>query len=125
MRNRSFALVLLALLLFAGYPAQAATTIDIAITANGVPVVEGQTVSGVLKGAITIHDGIAKHVQTYGNFITFPFIEAGHSPDTDVWTHTVDIDTRRFYDGENLISVHAHQHNSDPSQPYTTDFTYA
>lgn len=98
--------------------------IAITVTSNGQPVSEGQTVSGTVNITVTVTNGIAMHVATYGNMIFLPFNEPGHAPNTPVWSHTTQVDTRRFYDGENLLSVHAHPHNH-AGEPYGADFTFA
>lgn len=98
--------------------------IAITVTNNGQPVIQGQTVSGTVNITVTVTNGIAMHVATYGNMIFLPFNEPGHAPDTPVWNHTTQVDTRRFYDGENLLSVHAHPHNH-AGETYGADFTFA
>lgn len=98
--------------------------IAITVTSNGQPVSEGQTVSGMVNITVTVTNGIAMHTAAYGNMIFLPFNEPGHAPDTPVWSRTTQVDTRRCYDGENLLSVHVHPHNH-PGQPYGADFNFA
>lgn len=119
-------LTILTLLAWVGACLQASdTSIAITVTRNGQPVNEGQTVSGTVNITVTVTNGVAMHVATYGNMIFLPFNEPGHAPDTPVWSHTTQVDTRRFYDGENLLSVHVHPHNHVGEPPYQADFHFA
>lgn len=97
--------------------------IAITVTSNGQPVSQGQTVSGVVNITVTVTNGIDMHVATYGNMIFLPFNEPGHRADAPVWSHTTQVDTRRFYDGENLLSVHVHPHNH-AGEAYIANFIF-
>ncbi len=120
-------LYLTAICLLAGIAAIAEgadPSIAFAVTANGQPVSQGQTVSGKVNITVTVTNGIAMHTAAYGNMILLPFNEPGHAPDTPVWSRTTQVDTRRFYDGENQLSVHVHPHNQ-AGEPYGADFNFA
>ena len=86
------------------------------------PVSEGDTVSGTLRGQITVHNSMTQHAQFYKNFRILIPDEAGRLIDSDKWVRTFRLDTSEFYDGENLISVHVHPMNT-PGTPYIADFS--
>ncbi len=122
---RTLIQIVLVLMAFAAAPLRAVDpSIAFTVTSNGQPVSEGQTVSGMVNITVTVTNGVAMHTATYGNMIFLPFNELGHAPDAPVWSHTTQVDTRRFYDGENLLSVHVHPHNH-AGEPYGADFTFA
>ena len=91
-------------------------------TLDDLPVTEGETVSGILTGKVTIRDSLTQHAQLYKNFRVISTHEAGHTIDSDEWVRTFSVDTSEFYDGENLISAHVHPMNV-PGQPYLADFS--
>jgi len=97
-------------------------SVSLTVEQNGVPIVEGQTVSGSVLVTVTVNAAIGQHVQLYSNMVVVPFVETGHAPDTAVWSRTATIDTSPWFDGENLISVHVHPHNQ-PGMVYATAFT--
>lgn len=96
--------------------------IEIEVFQNGEPIAEGEPVTGEIQGTITVYNSTGQHAQLYKNFRILHPNEHGHSIDTNAWTRTFKLDTSEFYDGENLISVHAHPHNH-PGHPYSVDFT--
>lgn len=96
----------------------------IEVTRAGAPISEGASVSGAVRVTVTVRNAIGQHAQIYGNFALLPANEPGDEVDADPWVRTVDVDTRRFLDGENLLSVHLHPHNHHGSG-HTTDFTFA
>ena len=121
---RTLIQIVLVLMVFAAAPLRAVDpTIAFTVTSNGQPVSAGQTVSGMVNITVTATNAVDMHVATYGNMIFLPFNEPGHRADTPVWSHTTQIDTRRFYDGENLLSVHVHPHNH-AGETYIADFTF-
>ena len=89
--------------------------------ANGNPVVQGVPVSGVLTGRATVLNHIGDHAQFYQNFRVLHTDQPGHMVDSASWQRTFRVDTARFYDGDNLISMHVHPHNA-PGMPYGADF---
>ena len=89
---------------------------------NNSPVFEGDTVSGTLRGQITVQNSMTQHAQFYKNFRILIPDEAGQLIDSNDWVRTFTLDTSEFYDGENLISVHVHLMNT-PGTPYITDFS--
>lgn len=88
---------------------------------SGNPIGPGETVSGVVNGRITIFNKVGYHAQFYQNFRTFRPNEHGHMVDSPIWQRTFRVDTSTFFDGENLLSVHAHPMNV-AGLPYSTNF---
>ena len=86
------------------------------------PVLEGDTVSGTLRGQVTVQNSIMQHAQFYKNFRILIPDEAGRLIDSNDWLRTFTLDTSEFYDGENLISVHVHPMNT-PGTPYIADMS--
>ena len=86
------------------------------------PVLEGDTVSGTLRGQVTVQNSIMQHAQFYKNFRILIPDEAGQLIDSNDWLRTFTLDTSEFYDGENLISVHVHPVNT-PGTPYIADMS--
>ena len=86
------------------------------------PVTEGDTVSGILTGQVTIRDSLKQHAQFYKNFRVISTHEDGRMIDSNNWVRTFSVDTSEFYDGENLISAHVHPMNV-PGHPYIADFS--
>ncbi len=86
------------------------------------PVTEGEAVSGILTGRVTIRKSLTQHAQFYKNFRVIQTHEVGYMIDSDNWVRTFTLDTSEFYDGENLISLHVHPLNV-PGEPYITDFS--
>ena len=82
----------------------------------------GDTVVGPLTGKVTIRNSVTQHAQFYKNFRVIHPNEPGPMIDSPAWVRTFTLDTTEFYDGENLISVHVHPHNT-PEQPYISDFS--
>ena len=127
MRNRPSQYLLLAVLLGLGGSAVLQAddfSSDIAIELfrpDNSPVLEGDTVSGTLRGQITVHNSMMQHAQFYKNFRILIPDEAGQLIDSNEWVRTFALDTSEFYDGENLISVHVHSMNM-PGTPYIADF---
>ena len=95
--------------------------IVISVSKDGIPIQQGQPVSGVITGTVTIHNSLGYHPQFYKNFRTLRVDGHGHYIDSIAWTKTFSLDTSEFFDGENLLSVHAHPHNQ-AGMPYTTVF---
>ncbi len=96
----------------------------ITVSRNGVPVAEGGTVDGEVDVTVTISNAIGQHVQVYGNFLVLSAMDHDEMIPTSPWTLTTRVDTKRFFDGENLFSVHVHPHNHHDER-HTTDFTFA
>lgn len=86
------------------------------------PVLEGDTVSGTLRGQVTVQNSMMQHAQFYKNFRILIPDEAGQLIDSNDWLRTFTLDTSEFYDGENLISVHVHPMNT-PGTPYIADMS--
>ncbi len=86
------------------------------------PVLEGDTVSGTLRGQVTVQNSMMQHAQFYKNFRILIPDEAGQLIDSNDWLRTFTLDTSEFYDGENLISVHVHPVNT-PGTPYIADMS--
>ena len=97
---------------------------NITVRKNGIPQAEGATVSGNIDVTVSISNAIGQHVQIYGNFMVLQSMDHDEMIETSPWETTVRIDTRRFFDGENLLSVHVHPHNHHEGQ-HSTDFTFA
>ena len=83
---------------------------------------EGDTVSGTLRGQVTVQNSMMQHAQFYKNFRILIPDEAGQLIDSNDWLRTFTLDTSEFYDGENLISVHVHPMNT-PGTPYIADMS--
>ena len=96
--------------------------IKIEVTKDGQPIAENQSVSGIVEGTVTIYNSMHEHAQLYQNFRILQPNEHGHMIDSNEWVRSFTIDTSDFYDGENLISVHAHPHNHH-GMPYNTEIT--
>ena len=91
-------------------------------TLDDSPVIEGDTVSGILTGKVTIRNSVMQHAQFYKNFRVVKTHEVGQMIDSNEWVRTFSVDASEFYDGENLISAHVHPMNV-PGQPYIADFS--
>jgi len=89
---------------------------------DNTPVLEGDTVSGTLRGQITVQNSMTQHAQLYKNFRILIPDEAGRLIDSNDWLRTFTLDTSEFYDGENLISVHVHPMNT-LGTPYIADMS--
>lgn len=98
--------------------------VSIDVVKNGVPLVEGSSTSGDLDVTVTINNAIGQHVQVYGNFVVLQSMDHDEMIETSPWVTTLRVDSRRFFDGENLLSVHVHPHNGHEGR-HTTDFTFA
>lgn len=89
--------------------------------ASGKEIQVGDTVSGVISGQLTVTNKAGYHAQFYQNFrVLFPS-RHGHMIDSAIWTRSFRVDTTRFFDGENLVSVHVHPANVVGSE-YTASF---
>ena len=91
-------------------------------TLDESPVTEGDTVSGILTGKVTIRNSMMQHAQLYKNFRVISTQEVGNIVDSNDWVRTFSVDTSEFYDGENLVSAHVHPMNV-PGQPYIADMS--
>ena len=101
----------------------ASSYVRIKVFKDGLEIQEGEEVSGEITGEIHIHNAMHQHAQFYKNFRTLKANEHGHMIMSNHFIRTFTIDTSEFFDGENLISVHAHPHNVE-GQPYMTDFMF-
>ena len=101
----------------------ASSYIRIKVFKDGQEIKEGDEVSGEITGEIHIHNAMHQHAQFYKNFRTLKSNEHGHMIMSNHFIRTFTLDTSEFFDGENLISAHAHPHNV-PGQPYMTDFMF-
>ncbi|MFP4283769.1 MAG: hypothetical protein ACLFU2_14195, partial [Opitutales bacterium] len=61
------------------------------------------------------------HAQLYQNFRPVETHERGGMVTGAEWVRTFTIDTREFFDGENLLSVHLHPH-AEAGQAYAVNF---
>ncbi|MFP4542168.1 MAG: Ig-like domain-containing protein, partial [Opitutales bacterium] len=95
--------------------------IEIALTQDGQPVRPGQVVSGTLEGRLRVFFGDGMHAQLYQNFRPVETHERGGMVTGAEWVRTFTIDTREFFDGENLLSVHLHPH-AEAGQAYAVNF---
>ena len=98
--------------------------VNITVAKNGVPISAGATTSGDIDVTVSISNAIGQHVQVYGNFEVLQSMDHDEMIETSPWVTTVKVDTRRFFDGENLLSVHVHPHNAHDAR-HTTDFSFA
>ena len=89
--------------------------------ANGQPVQEGQVVAGEVTGRVTVNGRMGQHAQFYQNFRVLHTVEHGHMVDAEAWVRNFTVDTRKFFDGENLLSAHVHPMSMEGSR-YPTDF---
>ncbi len=90
-------------------------------TLQGQPITPGGSVSGLVIVTVTVHDALGYHAQFYSNFEVLPTREPAHGVTGDPWIRTAVLDTRSFFDGENLISVHVHPQN-EYGEVYNTTF---
>ena len=119
--------------------AQQEVQIAIEVAQDGEPIPDGATVSGVIDATFTIIHGHEQHVQLYQNFVPIVVNRAGdehadhdlggddgateENPDGLTQIFHIQIDTSKFFDGENLLSAHVHPHNQ-PGRPFQTRFAY-
>ncbi|WP_237065856.1 Ig-like domain-containing protein [Microbulbifer guangxiensis] len=88
---------------------------------HGVPIPPGEEITGTVTGKVTVRNYMGQHAQFYKNFRVLHTEGHGHMVDADPWIRHFTLDSREFFDGENLLSVHIHPMNH-PGELYQADF---
>lgn len=85
--------------------------IEINVLKNGNPLVEGETVAGVISGSFTVRNGLGHNIRFFKNTKLLDVVEGSTVITSNLWIRTFTIDTSEFFDGENLISAQAFKEN--------------
>lgn len=86
---------------------------------DGASINQGDVVDGQITFEVQVINGQGQHLQAYANmaFLDHAMI------DSNDWRQSYTVNSNRFFDGENLLSVHVHPHEVSGQQP-SPELTY-